>query len=130
MSLMVVDSSVWIDFFRGEPAAVLRVDPLLADGRAAVLGAVYAEVLSGTRNRGEYARLRELLGGLERVPDLASPWERVAEVRYALVRSGKQAAALDVLIALTVAERGAGLLTRDGDFERIRAVLPFELTVF
>jgi predicted nucleic acid-binding protein len=48
MSDVLVDSSVWIDFFRGDAQAVKRLDPLLADGRVAVPGTIYAEVVSAS----------------------------------------------------------------------------------
>ena len=39
-------------------------------------------------------------------------------------------ATVDVLIALGAADAGCRMLSRDRDFERIRSVVPFELTRF
>jgi predicted nucleic acid-binding protein len=130
VSASVIDTSAWVDFLRGEPKAVARVDLLLADGAVAVTGPIRAEVLSGARSSAQYERLRNLFDGLVRVPDPPALWERVAEYRFALARSGFQAEIVDLAIAVAVFASGLRLLTRDRDFQRIRTVVPIELEVF
>ena len=127
MSDLLVDSSVWIDFFRGVRDVVRRVDAALARDRVAVCGPVVAEVLSGARTRADFARVKSAFEGLELLPDPSDPWTLVAEARFALARRGTQAALVDVLIALTAAEANHVLLTRDSDFPRIAAVVPLEV---
>ncbi len=127
MSDLLVDSSVWIDFFRGVRDVVRRVDAALERDRVAVCGPVVAEVLSGTRTRADFARVKAAFEGLDLLPDPSDPWPRVAETRFALARRGAQVALVDVLIALTTAEAGHVLLTRDSDFRRIATVVPVEL---
>jgi predicted nucleic acid-binding protein len=130
LSDVLVDTSAWVAFLRGERAAVRRIDPLLAEGRVAIAGAVYAEVLSGTASRGDFELLDGLLRGLEWLPEPANLWERTAEARFTLARRGFQTAILDLIIALCALEASHTLLTRDRDFTRIQTVLPFELEVF
>jgi predicted nucleic acid-binding protein len=127
VSYCVVDTSVWIDFFRGEAGAVARLDVLLADGFVAITGPIRAEVLSGARSSMHYERLRALFDGLVAVADPPALWERVAEYRFALARGGFQAEIVDLAIAVATLARGFRLLTRDRDFERIRMVVPIEL---
>ena len=128
--MTLIDTSAWIDFFKGTPAAVRRIDALLADGDAAITGPVLAEVLSGTRTKEAYRHLRELLLGLEWLSEPAEAWGLVADARFALARQGTQASLVDLLIALNARAAGASLLTRDRDFTRIRDVVPLELEVF
>jgi predicted nucleic acid-binding protein len=109
---------------------VRRIDPLLAEGRLAIAGAVYAEILSGTASRSDFVLLGGLLHGLEWLPEPANLWERIAQARFTLARRGFQAAILDLIIALCAMEASHTLLTRDRDFTRIQTVLPFELEVF
>ncbi len=130
MSDVLADTSAWIAFLRGDAAAVRRIDPLLAEGRLAIAGAVYAEVLSGTTSRGDFDLLTGLLRGLEWLPEPLDSWDRVAEARFALARRGFQAAVLDLVIALCAFESRHTLLTRDRDFARIQTVVPLELEVF
>jgi predicted nucleic acid-binding protein len=130
LSDVLADTSAWVAFLRGEKAAVQRIDTLLAEGRLAIAGAVYAEVLSGTASRADFELLGGLLQGLEWLPEPANLWERIAEVRFTLARRGFQAAILDLIIGLCALDAGHTLLTRDRDFTRIETVLPFELEVF
>ncbi len=130
MSSTVVDSSAWVDFLRGDEAAVSRVDRLLSDGAVAVTGPIRAEVLSGARSSGEYERLRRLFEGLTAVADPPALWDRVAEYRFALARGGFQAEIVDLAVAVAAFAGGYRLLTRDRDFARIRTVVPIELDLF
>jgi predicted nucleic acid-binding protein len=130
LSSVLVDTSGWIAFFRGDRDAVNRIDPLLRSGEAALSGPVYAELLSGARTRSAFEVLRSLLGSLEWLEEPAVAWDRVAEARFALARQGVQASLVDLLIAVTAAEAGAALLTRDRDFGRIARVLPLDVKVF
>ncbi len=130
MSDVLADTSAWVAFLRGDAAAVRRIDPLLAEGRLAISGAVYAEVLSGTTLRGDFDLLSGLLHGLAWLREPGDLWERIAEWRFALARRGFQAAILDLIIAVCALEARHTLLTRDRDFLRIQTVVPFELEVF
>jgi len=127
VSDLLVDSSVWIDFFRGTRDVVRRVDAALDKDRIAVCGPVVAEVLSGARTRADFVRLKDAFEGLALLPEPADSWLRVAEARFALARRGTQAALVDILIALTAANAGHLVLTRDSDFRRIAAVVPVEI---
>jgi len=128
--LAVVDTSAWISFFRGDAAAIRRVDPLLAAGEVAVTGPILAEVLSGALSRAEYDRLRDLFWGLDRLIDPPELWERIAEARYSLARKGHQASLVDLSIALACLDGGHTLVTRDRDFRPIARAFSLELDVF
>ena len=127
MSLTLVDTSIWIDFFRGDRRVIDRLDPLLAAGEVGLCGPVQAEVLSGAPTYAEWKRLERLLGALDWLPLPVDVWRRAADARFALARRGNQAALVDLLIALAAVEADAQLLTRDSDFGRIAEVLPLRL---
>lgn len=124
MNTWLVDTSAWVAFLRGDTAAVRRVDPLLAERSVAICGAVYAELLSGAVNHELLGRLRLTLRSLNWLPEPPDVWDRIADTRFALARQGYQASLVDVMVAISAAESGTGLLTRDRDFEYIGRVLP------
>lgn len=74
MSDVLVDSSVWIDFFRGHKATVARVDPLLVDDRAAVAGPIVAEVASGARSLALFDEVKKRLNALNLLADPMDLW--------------------------------------------------------
>ncbi|OGQ09476.1 MAG: hypothetical protein A2138_15500 [Deltaproteobacteria bacterium RBG_16_71_12] len=130
MSDVLVDSSVWIDFFRGGKVAVARVDRLLVDDRAAVCGPVVAEVASGATTIGAFGLVRGRLFSLTVLADPPDLWARVGDARFSLARQGVQAHLVDIAIAVIANVSGHALLTRDRDFTGIARVVPVDLDVF
>ena len=130
MSDVLVDTSVWIDFFRGDRQAVVRLDPLLRDDRAAVAGPIVAEVTSGARTPAAFQQLRARLGALTTLESPPDIWDRVAAARFSLARQGMQAHLVDLLIALTAGTAGHTLLTRDRDFMGIARVVALDVELF
>ena len=120
--MLVVDSSVWIDYFNGrpEPAADL-LESLLDRGeiRIVVPDIVLYEVLRGFRHERDHRQARLLLQGLHREaavdPEsclLAAQHFRALRAQGITVRSS-----IDVLVATFCIERDYALLHRDRDFD-------------
>jgi hypothetical protein len=130
VSDVLVDSSVWIEFFRGHRQAIARVDPLLVNDRAAVSGPIVAEVTSGALSLASFNQLRARLGALNMLIDPPDLWDRVAEARFTLARQGIQAHLVDLAIAVTARGRDHSLLTRDKDFVAIARVVPLDLDLY
>ncbi len=114
---MIVDTSVWIDFFAGE-----RVDGLeeaLRLGLATLTPVVAAELISGARNKGLRAELLALLARLPCHSASLQHWIRVGHLRRQLRGVGISVSTPDAHIAQCALDRNAPLLTRDKIFSRI-----------
>lgn len=128
--MLVVDSSVWIDYFAGNPSPARdTLRRLLNDGevRLVVPDLVLFEVLRGFRLEREFRQARTLMeslsieavGGAEVALEAAQHY-RSLRAMGVTVRSG-----VDVLIATFCIDRGYSLLHRDRDFdafERVRGL--------
>jgi predicted nucleic acid-binding protein len=119
--VLVVDASVWIDFFNdaGHPASDLLND-LLAHGevRIVVPDLVLFEVLRGFREEADYRQARRLMESLH-VEDTASvELALIAAQHYRSLRAQgiTVRSAVDVLVASFCIERDYALLHRDRDF--------------
>lgn len=125
MSGVVVDTSVWIDFFAGRPVPLL-VDAL-AEGSVALPPIVVAELVSGARA----AREREALAQLFReLPVHETPlehWVAVGELRRRLASRGLSVSTPDAHVAQCALEREAALLSRDAVFGRIATLIGLRL---
>ena len=120
--MLVVDSSVWIDFFNGadQPGAQL-LEHLLDHGevRLVVPDLVLYEVLRGFRHERDYRQARllmqtlsiECVGGADMVLAAAQHYRGLRD-QGITVRSS-----IDVLVAAFCIERDYALLHRDRDFE-------------
>jgi predicted nucleic acid-binding protein len=125
--VILVDSSVWIDFLRGTltPEAS-RLDDLLAGGEETLLvgDLILMEVLRGCRSDREYERVLRTLSSLECVTlGGRAKAVKAAEHYRALLRRGVTVSrSVDLLIATWCIEERCPLLHADRDFEAFAAL--------
>ena len=123
--LVLVDTSVWIRFFRdGNSPEGEALDTLLSVAAAATCAPIRAEVLSGAPSQREFQRLRHLFDALVALEPPQHVWQRIEEHRFALLRRGHRVSLVDLWIALTAQAHGSSLWTLDEDFRRISAIVP------
>ena len=118
--MILVDSSVWIDYFRGAHTPETdRLDALLGAEPMLVGDLIVTEVLQGFRSDRDFKRARSLLGAFELVP-LAGPdvCIKAAEHDRALRAKGVTARkTIDIIIATCCIQNGYELLHSDRDFD-------------
>jgi predicted nucleic acid-binding protein len=121
--LIVVDTSVWVDFFQGRTTAIASRLEGLIEGQAdvAITETILMEVLAGATAGESLARIRtELIARpILRLEGLAD-FEEAAQIYRACRSAGHTLRnQLDCLIAVPVIRHGASLLHNDRDFETI-----------
>jgi predicted nucleic acid-binding protein len=119
--VVVVDSSVWIDFFAGAQSVERQMLRRLLDQgevRVIVPDLVLFEVLRGFRHERQYRQARALMESLDIEPVgghalalEAAQHYRSLRAQGTTVRSG-----VDALLAAFCIDRGYALLHRDRDF--------------
>ncbi|HEX5097906.1 MAG TPA: PIN domain-containing protein [Polyangiaceae bacterium] len=114
---VVVDTSIWVEYFRGKGAAEL--DRLLNEGLVVIAPVVAAELLSAPLTRAERRELGALLGNLPLHPTPLSHWLSVGELRADLARGGLHVSTPDAHVARCALESEAFLWSNDGVFQRI-----------
>ena len=118
--MIVVDSSVWIDYFNGvQTAQTDALDRLLATEPVALGDVNLIEVLQGFRREKDAERARDLLLGLDILPMLGTDNALIAASRYRLLRARGITVRKtnDVIIASYCLTYGHSLLFADRDFE-------------
>ena len=116
---MLVDSSVWIDYFRAaDTPQVVLLDSLLGRTRIAVGDLIAAEVLQGVRDDKQFQWVRQVFDSFIRLDlcgyDLAV---KAAENHRFLRANGITVRkTIDTLIATRCIEDGLTLLHADQDF--------------
>lgn len=118
--MILVDSSVWIDFFRGVGTAEAdRLDALLGSEALATADVVLAEVLQGFTREGDFQEGLRLLTSLRMVEvggrDMAIKAARNFRTLRALGVTVRTT--IDTLIATKCIESGHALLYSDRDFD-------------
>lgn len=118
--MILVDSSVWVDYFNGNPTPENDfLDSLLGAEPVAIGDLILAEVLQGFRSDADYETARDMLASLT-IYDLlgASLAIKTAE-NYRLLRKRGITVrkTADTIIATFCIERRTPLLYSDRDFD-------------
>ena len=114
---LVVDTSSWIDFFRG--ATIPLLEDALALGSVVLPPIVVAELVSGARKPSDRRSLTDLLADLPLHETPREHWVRAGELRLRLSEKGHSISAPDAHVAQCALDRDAPLLTRDHAFSII-----------
>ncbi|MEM6647503.1 MAG: PIN domain nuclease [Bacteroidota bacterium] len=117
--MIIVDSSVWIDYFNGQTTAqTLILDALLGQGSIALGDLILLEVLQGFHADADYQKARQLFRAFPIFTMVGeSHAVRAAEYYRALRRKGITARkTVDVLIETFCIAQDHRLLFSDRDF--------------
>ncbi|MDR2162536.1 MAG: PIN domain-containing protein [Clostridiales Family XIII bacterium] len=132
--MILIDTSVLIDFFRGRETDKTRLmDKAHEMGIPYGISAFsYMELLRGARTDGEFAKLREYLStqAIYYLPEDEEAYSGVAYMYFDLLRRGVTPRnTVDLFIAFTAIANGLMLLHDDRDFDMMASYLP-ELKMF
>ena len=118
--MILVDSSTWIDYFRGvRTVQTAKLDSLLDREPVAIGDLILAEVLQGFTNNGEFNKAKGLLtsldivdiGGIDIAIQAAKNFRTLRGFGITVRKT------IDTLIATRCIESGYILLHNDRDFE-------------
>lgn len=121
--MILVDSSVWIDYFTGKNTPTAdRLDSLLGDELVAIGDLMLTEVLQGFRADRDYRQARKLLLSLSvlNILDTAIALKSAANFRVLRKQGITIRKTIDAIIATYCIENGVPLLYSDKDFEPFR----------
>ena len=133
---VLVDTSVWSQALRRAPsstvseeqqATVNALADLIRDGRAALIGAIRQELLSGLKTQSQFEVLRDSLMAFD---DLALPrqvYETAAQAFNTCRGKGVQGSNTDFLICAAAMHHQLPIFTLDGDFLQYQRWLPIHL---
>jgi predicted nucleic acid-binding protein len=128
---VIVDTSVWSLALRRrraqpEPEAIELAD-LVREGRAAIIGPIRQELLSGVSSEQQFQTLREYLRPFSDLELAVDDFEEAAAFFNRCRSKGIQGSNTDFLICAVAARRQIAILTTDGDFSHFARVLPIQL---
>ncbi len=127
MSSVIIDTSVWAQYFRipasPEGAEVRR---LLESEEAVMVGIVYAELLRGARDERQFGTLEEELDAVPFVDTARGTWNLTGRILADLRRQGAVIPLADASIAAVALENSLSVFTRDEHFQRIPGLSLYE----
>jgi predicted nucleic acid-binding protein len=118
--VVLVDTSVWIEFFdRNNPSVRGDLETLLRQGEVATAGLVLAELRRGCRSTPQVHGLLQAMEPLVYLEADRDSWLRAGELVAECSARGFQLGIADCLLAALAMRESASIFTLDRDFERI-----------
>lgn len=120
-SLVLIDRSVWIDYYhpRGPQRLKRQVQEAIEENRVATMGLIAVEVLQGAPNPASLSTLREDFLGFHWLEITQDVWFEAARLGATLRHSGVSIPTTDMVIAATALHYRTRLWHRDDDFTRL-----------
>ena len=119
--MIAVDTSVWVDFFRGRQPVTEKLTELLDHDEVALPVPVRVEILSGARSS-ERTRLGRLLSALPTLYPSDASWRRVETWVTTGAARGHRFGFADLLIAAIAVENNCSVWSLDDDFSRMARI--------
>lgn len=123
-SPVLIDTSAWIDFFRGKQSPVTdAVQLALQLGLARLCGPVKAELLQGVKTKKEKQQLGIMFDAVENLDTHEPDWEAAGNNLLNLRESGITLPLTDALIAVIAIRHKVQVLTLDQHFLHLKVQL-------
>jgi len=122
---VLVDSSIWIDYFRGS-ASDARLDFLIEENLVVVNDLILAELIPALHLR----RQRKLIALMREIacPPLLLDWDDLIQMQIACLKHGINKIGIpDLMIAQHAIQNHLELYTRDKHFKLIAQHVPLSL---
>jgi predicted nucleic acid-binding protein len=126
---VLVDTPIWLLALRrrsrsADDPAIAELASLIQDGRAALIGAIRQELLSGIREGVHLERVRDHLRAFPDLEVMRDDYEQAASFVNVCRAKGIQGSNTDFLICAIAARIGSAIFTTDADFTRFARLLP------
>jgi predicted nucleic acid-binding protein len=132
---LIVDTCVWSLSLRRRSVARLKSDEqqvvaqlrdAIRDGNALIVGPIRQEILSGIRDKAQFARIEALLDPFRDEEITASDYVEAARLFNLCRDHGVQCGAVDTLLCAVAMRNRYGILTCDAGLQRCIGVLRTE----
>ena len=123
--MVIVDTTVWVDFFRGDNTPQVRVlEQSLTEGEdICICGVILTEVLQGVRKDSDYRKTLSLFDSFLFLQMNQGTFVKAAELYRTLRQQGITIRkAVDCMIAAVAIEHRIPLLHDDRDFDPIETL--------
>ena len=118
----LVDTSVWIDFFRGVASIKELLTKLIARDRVFTAGPVLFELLQGIRSPEERGQVKEALLSVNFLEITPEDWEAAALISRELRSQGITIPMTDLILAQLAKAHDLEIISLDPHFDQIPGI--------
>jgi predicted nucleic acid-binding protein len=127
LARVLVDTSVWIEFFRGMEPCHGEVLKLLDSDQVCCMGIILGELMQGAKSERELSVIADFIHVFQFFPETPQLWEKAGRLSFSLRRKGVTIGLADCFIAVSAEEAGASIFSLDSHFQTIAGSLKIEL---
>ena len=125
---ILVDTSVWIDFFRRKDSPVSsKLRQYLERDQTCYTGPIAVELYQGAKTPIETAVIDRLLQTIPYVEMTRAHYHHAGQISYAAARQGRIFSVVDLILAVVAHDEQLKLFTLDGHFKDISRFCPLML---
>jgi predicted nucleic acid-binding protein len=128
LARVLVDSSVWIEFFRKNEPYHGIVSKLMNDEQIVCCGVILAELMQGAKSDKELAVLEDFLRIFTFINETPELWAAAGKLSHKLRRKGITVGLSDCFIAVAAASVNVRVATLDNHFDML--CKPAGITLF
>ena len=119
MKSIMVDTSIWIEYFRGKFHDTDLIEQGLQLGFIYITGPILAELLQGVRTVKERTALSRCISAVPFVECEYKDWIKAGKISFGLRKKGVTVPLTDIIIAVAAMKIGAAIYTQDSHFKII-----------
>ena len=125
---ILVDTSVWIEFFRNsESEAGAVLESILDHQEVYVPKVVLAELMQGAKSAKELAVIRDFMDAFHVIDQSGETWMTAGRLAYDLKKKGKTIHLLDCYLAVIAKEHSCTIFTLNRHFQEIKDIAGISL---
>ena len=128
LARVLVDTSIWIEFFRKHEPYYGIVARMIDDERVCSTGIILAELMQGAKSEKELTVLADFPQVFSFIPETTQLWSDAGRLAFNLRRKGLTIGLSDCFIAVAAASIRVQVATLDSHFEALRK--PARITLF
>lgn len=119
LARVLIDTSIWIEFFRKNEPYYGIVGQFIDDGQILCCGVILAELMQGAKSDKELAVLEDFLHVFTFIPESPELWVAAGKLSYKLRRKGITIGLSDCFIAVAAASVKVPVATRDSHLDAL-----------
>jgi predicted nucleic acid-binding protein len=118
---VLIDTSVWIQYFRKREEVYHKVNELIDSGRVYCLRLIIAELIQGAKTEREIEVIKDLTRVFPTLKEEPDSWEKAGILAFRMRKAGKSIGLSDCYIALLARQNNAAIYTFDKHFAEIQS---------
>ena len=116
---IIVDTSIWIEYFKNNPSISIIIDEGLNNNSICITGPIISELLQGVKSDKELSLLIKYIDAIPCIHYEMQDWIDAGYISYSLRKKGITLPLTDIIIASIAKNNNAVIFTKDKHFEMI-----------